>query len=420
MIASRERNAPRIVLVAMDLKSTHPFWLIKNGLIRSYPALKEDVRCDVTVIGSGIGGALVADRLAAMGQHVVVLDRREVVMGSTSASTSLLQYEIDVMLIDLAARIGPSSARRAYQLCYQSIDRLAELVETLPVDCGFDRKLSLYIASNEKDAEKLRREHTARRACDIDVDYIAAAPLRETYGLNYPAALVSRQAASVDAYRLAHALLERTCDAGGEVYDRTDVTRFEQLPGRVRLHTDRGPIVEAKHVVIATGYETQHMLREKIVDLKSTYAVVTQPLPDLEPYLEPWDQDWIMWETKRPYFYLRATSDNRLLAGGEDDNFRDPARRDRNLLAKSQALQARLRDFFPELELEIEYRWAGTFGETVDGLPYIGVSPEYPNCLFALGFGGNGITFSSIAADLIAQCLSGTTPDDLDIFRFGR
>lgn len=400
----------------MDLKSAQPFWLVKNGTIRTYPALSTDLVCDVAVVGAGIAGALVADRLSSLGWHVVVLDRREAASGSTSASTSLLQYELDVMLIDLAKLIGRDRAQRAYELSYQSIDRLAELVESLPRDCGFERKLSIYIASDEHDAHALRREQVARQACGIAVDYIEAAQLRDAFGLNYPGALISPQAASVDAYQLAHALLERTCEAGGEVYGRTAVNRFQQRPGGMRLHTDCGPIVEAKQVILATGYESQQMLREKIIDLKSTYAIVTQPLGELEP----WNEDWIMWETKRPYLYLRSTTDNRLIAGGEDDNFRDPVRRDRNLPEKSRRLHARLAALFPELDIEIDGQWAGTFGETDDGLPYIGSSPEFPCCLFALGFGGNGITFSSMAADMIAETLTGHPPADLCLFRFGR
>jgi cation diffusion facilitator CzcD-associated flavoprotein CzcO len=48
----------------MDLTSGAPFWIIKNGLLATYPRLKRDRRCDVAVIGGGITGALVAHRFA--------------------------------------------------------------------------------------------------------------------------------------------------------------------------------------------------------------------------------------------------------------------------------------------------------------------------------------------------------------------
>ncbi len=402
----------------MDLKSTHPFWLIKNGLIRTFPALMQDIDCDVAVVGAGVTGALVAERLARSGRHVIVLDRREAALGSTSASTSLLQYEIDVMLTDLCEIIGKEDAEQAYRLSYASIYQIAELVESLPNRAEFQFRKSLYVASNERHMKKLREELAARKACGFDVHMLERDQLTSDFGLNYPGAILSNHAATVDAYQLTHSLLSRLQSLGGHVYDRTTVQGFNESSGprKMRLKTDRGAVVHCDVAIIATGYESQSMLREKIVDLKSTYAVVTQPLDDLSP----WSEEWIMWETARPYLYLRATSDRRLLAGGEDDNFRDPARRDRNLKSKSEKLLRRLESLFPGKPLEIEYRWAGTFGETHDGLAYIGATPEYPGCLFALGFGGNGITFSTIAANLIADAVDGRPAPEMRLFRFGR
>jgi glycine/D-amino acid oxidase-like deaminating enzyme len=158
------------------------------------------------------------------------------------------------------------------------------------------------------------------------------------------------------------------------------------------------------------------MLKAKVVKLKSTYALVSQPLESLAP----WDPDWIMWEAKDPYLYLRATSENRLLVGGEDDDFRNPVKRDLSLPKKVATIKSKVTKLLPSLEWEVEFAWAGTFGETDDGLAYIGPSPEYPGCYFALGFGGNGITFSSIAAGILADLLTGRQNADAELFRFGR
>jgi len=175
-------------------------------------------------------------------------------------------------------------------------------------------------------------------------------------------------------------------------------------------------MITARHVVIATGYEVQSMLREKVTDLTSTYAVVSQPLKSLEP----WDNRWVLWEAKNPYLYLRTTSDNRLLVGGEDDPFRNPAKRDARLPKKARRLHEKVKELLPDLDWEVEFAWAGTFGSTEDGLAYIGATREYRHCYFALGFGGNGITFSAIAADLLADMLTGKPNDDAALFRFGR
>ena len=405
----------------MDLKSNFPFWLVKNGLLATYPPLEHDEACDVLVLGAGITGAIFAERLSREGFDVVVLDRRDVGQGSTSASTALLQYEIDTHLTDLTKLVGRAAAERAYQLSVASIDTLERLALHSPVDCGFRRKRSVYAASTEADAAGLRLELEARLACGIQAAWVGPRELHDQFAVDYPGAIVSEAAASCDPYRLAHGLLQQAQERGTRVFDRTEVTVFEPCGGggdsaQVVVSTDRGPRVRAKQVVFASGYESQQYLRERVVTFKSTYALVTQPLPSVAP----WPEDCMFWESARPYLYLRATDDRRLLAGGEDDDFHSPARRDARLGTKADKILERLRTMFPTLALETEFAWAGTFGETQDGLAYIGRPAEMPWGNFALGFGGNGITFSAIAADIIADELCGRPNSDAEIFRFGR
>jgi glycine/D-amino acid oxidase-like deaminating enzyme len=79
----------------MNLHSPSPYWLLRHGIINSYPSLNHDIKTDIAVMGAGISGALVANQLCRAGYKVVVVDRRHVGLGSTAASTALLQYEID-------------------------------------------------------------------------------------------------------------------------------------------------------------------------------------------------------------------------------------------------------------------------------------------------------------------------------------
>ncbi len=128
------------------MTSNHPYWFMKSGLLNTYPFLDHDVVCDVAVVGAGITGAMVAYRLSSEGHSVVVIDGRDVCRGSTSASTALLQYEIDVSLTDLAKMIGEQNAGRAYRLSHQAIDDLEQLIHETEADCGFRRKQSIQIA----------------------------------------------------------------------------------------------------------------------------------------------------------------------------------------------------------------------------------------------------------------------------------
>src|SRR4029453_4779069 len=122
----------------MDLKSGTPFWLIKDGLLAPYPSLKHNIRCDVVVVGGGISGALAAHHLTEPGVDTVVLEKRDIGYGSTSASTSLLQYEIDTHLHELIDMIGERDAVRSYQVCLEALGKAEGLIAALGDRCGFE------------------------------------------------------------------------------------------------------------------------------------------------------------------------------------------------------------------------------------------------------------------------------------------
>jgi glycine/D-amino acid oxidase-like deaminating enzyme len=400
----------------MKLTSDYPYWLLRNGLRYSYPALDGDISCDVVIVGGGITAAILVDRFSQEGLRTIVCDRRDLCTGSTSASTALLQYEIDVSLTEMTKMIGAEKASRAYRLSHASIDKLDKIATSLDLDVGFRRKTSIHLADNRRTALELAEEARARKQLGLDVTYHDAEDLKRSFRLEGAAALSTQQAASCDPYLLALALFQRSQKFGAQIYDRTEIQELLHDGGICKLTTDRGCTITSKHAIYANGYESQAMLREKIVNLDNTYALASEPLLDIQP----WDVDWLLWEAKEPYLYLRITADNRLLAGGEDDEYHSPARRDRAIEKKSVRVEKKVRKLIPDLKWEPAYSWAGTFGKTKDGLAYIGPTPEYPGAHFALCFGGNGITFSAIAADILADLVSKGTSPDAELFAFSR
>jgi glycine/D-amino acid oxidase-like deaminating enzyme len=403
----------------MDLTSGAPFWPLKNGLLGVYPPLLRDEKCDVVIIGGGVTGALCAYFLTVAGLDVVLLDKRDIGMGSTAASTSLLLYELDIDLVDLSNLIGLENARHAYSLCREAIDKIEALIPQLNHDCGFVRSKSLYLASRKRDMEKLAREYSARRDAGFRVDFWDERTLKKVSSVPHSAAILSHAAAQMDAFRFTHELLKKAATNGLRVYDRTAAEQYEYSSAGVRLKTTRGPAISAQKIIFATGYEAQQQLQQKVVQLHSTYAIVTEPLPNFAGWPEA-RRPWMMWETARPYLYLRATSDGRAIVGGEDIVFKNEIARDALISSKAGVLLERFHELFPDIKTEIAFAWTGTFGATKDGLAYIGKSPEFESALFALGFGGNGITFSIIAAEIIRDaCLNCENPN-AQLFGFKR
>jgi len=398
----------------MDLKSGYPFWAVKNGLMQAFEPLLEDVRCDVAVIGGGITGAIIADALVDAGLEVCVFEQRDVGWGSSAASTGLLQYEIDTHLTDLAREYGQDAAVRAYRACQDAIGRLGELARGVG-DVDFAPSDSLYFASHRWHVRRLRNEFEARRRAGLDTCWLEGSDIARDYGFDAPAGLLTSTAARLDPYRMAHRLLQRLQRRGAGVYARTRVVPVRATTRQVTLAGENGARVIARHVVVAAGYEAQRWIDQGVARNRSSYACITEPV-DAGVLA-----DTMLWETARPYLYLRTTGDSRLLVGGGDDAIDIPKRRDIRVEKKAARLMKRVEGLFPGLSLRPAFSWAGTFAETSDGLPFFGPHPQWgPRVLFAMAYGGNGIVYSMIGADLLRARLEKRAHPLRELFGFER
>lgn len=399
----------------MDLRSAYPYWMLKHGIIKSYPSLTENITTDVTVIGGGITGALVASHLCNAGLETVVVDKRHIGMGSTAASTAMLQYEIDVPLHKLIQLTDEQTAIESYRLSYQSILDIKAIAAELNTDVAFKTRPSMQFASFKKDVPDLKKEISLRNKIDIRAEWFDNKTLGKTFGINKSGGIFSSRAAQIDPYSFTHALLAQSIHKGTRVYDHTEIENIVYTPRGVKLYTSDKRVINSRYIVIACGYESQKYIPRKVQQLKSTYATISEPLNrnDL------WYKNALIWETAIPYIYCRVTSDNRVILGGKDDN-KAPSARDKALSLKTSLLKKEFNKLFPHIIFKPDFKWAGYFASTKDGLPYIGKIPQRPRTYFALGFGGNGITFSVIAAQIIRDMLTGKKNKHENLFSFNR
>lgn len=401
----------------MRLTSVEPFWLVKNGILHSYPSLDEDIEADIVIVGAGITGSLIAHQCVADGYKTIIIDKREVCHGSTSATTSMLQYEIDLPLFELIDMIGEKGAVLSYKACFDSIDQLLDISKKIKSTCGFKKKESLYFASRKKDVPWLKKEFEARKKHGFAVKWLDAQSIQKKYQLeNSYGGILSEQGGSIDAFQMAHDLLFYNHKKGLQIYDKTDIVNIEYRSKDVLVHTEFEKTIKTKKVIFCNGFESTEIIPEKIVNLLSTYAVVGEEDKKAHSLLK----NTLFWNTADPYNYMRTTDDNRFLIGGEDEDFVNADKRDALLKKKADKLAKTMTKLFPNYNFRVDFGWAGTFGETKDGLPYIGKHPDFKNAYFVLGFGGNGITFSAIGMTMVSDMLKGKTHELSEYFKFGR
>ena len=154
--------------------------------------------------------------------------------------------------------------------------------------------------------------------------------------------------------------------------------------------------------------------------MRRTYVLVTERIPS-RIRRQIGLRDVMLWDTERPYHYVRWTDDGRLLLGGEDRPVKAGTARG---LQFAQAAKE-LREYFvahlpPIGGVKIAGSGEGLLAMTPDGLPYIGRHRHYPGHLFALGYGGNGMSFAALAARLLLDEIRGITTPEHELFAFNR
>jgi glycine/D-amino acid oxidase-like deaminating enzyme len=397
----------------LDLRTGKPVWSAYRAPAVPIGKLRRDVRTDVLVIGMGVSGAMAADALTAAGLDVVLVDRRGPLKGSTAATTALVQHEIDTPLVLLAERIGRAKAERAWRRSRLSTLNLKARIDELGIDCRLAPRPSLYLAGNVLGLGDLREEAERRRLAGIHATYLPRSVLKEKFGIDRAGAILSHDNLSLDPRRLTAGLLLKARERGARTYAPVEVTALHQRKERVVAQTRNGPLIEARFVVAATGYELAPLVPSANHRIISTWAIATKPQKRVL-----WGDEAMIWEASDPYLYLRATHDGRVICGGEDEDFSDAEKRDALIGDKTARLSRKLKKLVPALDAEAEFAWAGSFGTTGTGLPLIGPLPRHRRIFAILGYGGNGITYAQIASEMVTAALAGKRDSDADLFAF--
>jgi glycine/D-amino acid oxidase-like deaminating enzyme len=377
--------------------------------------LRGNPRCDVLIVGAGISGAMVADALSASGLHVILCDRRPLLQGSTAASTAMVLHEIDTPLSHLVKQLGRKNAERIWRRSSLAVHALRERARNLGFDDSIEDSDSLYLQGDMLDAHGLQREAAARTRAGFEVEYLNASQVQAEYGIRRRAGLRTANAFSADPRVLAAGMLRAAVARGAQLFSPEEVTEVHAVRGGVRAVTASGHRIAARHLVFATGYELAHCVPAAGHRIVSTWAIATVPQRRL-----PWVRPSLIWEASEHYLYLRTTADGRVLCGGGDEDFADATKRAALLESKRDWLQRRLCTFAPQVDARVAYAWGGSFGISAHGLPTIDQIPGMPRCYALLGYGGNGITFSMMGAQMLRNVLTGEGDEDLDLVRFRR
>lgn len=373
-----------------------------------------DLDVEVAVIGGGVMGVTAGYLLKRAGRRVAVIERGRCGMGETGRSAAHLTAVTDTRLTDLVEQLGPECARAVWHAGFAALARIRANVRDERINCGFAWvpgylwAASFGYSTAQAAASALRREVDAAGDLGIDAAFVEALPV-----LDRPAVLFENQA-RLDPVAYLQVLASRIPGDGSFLVEGAEVTSVEDRPltvwaGHRRIRADF--VVIATHLPLPTalGPERASWFETNAFPYR-TYAVSGTAAPGRLP-------EGLFWENvNAPYEYLRvdrrAGDDDLVVLGGHDHW----AGQVESAGGRFRALSRRLEALVPDVR--ITHRWAGEVIETRDGLPFIGEAG--PNRFVGTGFGGNGLTFGTLAGMMAVDAALGRTTAWTDIFSTDR
>ena len=403
------------------LRRGRTIWVGRTKPAARYPILRGHHEAEVAIVGGGMTGAMVAEAFTRAGVSVALVEASRIGMGSTAASTALLLQEPDYDLDALERKYGPKKAKRIWQLGQDAAASFIETIRRLDIKCDLEERPSLYYTLAADRARLLRRELKRRRQAGLGGEWLDARALERVSGIGGEGGAIRTTGnAQLNPLRACIGFIGIAAKRGAAIFERSTITRIRQVGDGVRLYSSTGTI-DAAQVVIATGYATRYFrpLAGRF-RMRHTYVLATNRI-GLPARRRLGIGKVMLWDTERPYHYVRWTPDHRLLLGGADHPVKPGARHDAQFADATQTLRDYFEELFPTLaKVGIDRCWEGLFAMTPDSLPYIGPHRRYPKHAFALGYGGNGMTFAALAARILVEQWQGVESRDHELFAFNR
>jgi len=398
---------------------TSPWVHSFSGRRPEFARLRGEHTADVVIIGGGLTGCATAHACASAGLNTLLVERDRVGLGSAGRSAGLLLGDPRPSFRDVAQAHGVRAARRVFDAWRRAAVEGATLLRRLRVPGGVEDYDSL-IAAFREDEKTLRREFTAREEAGLDAKWLTQKQVRQATGLDAPAGIRLRPGYAVDPYRACLALASAAAKRKARLFEKSPVTKVRFGRRGVELTLD-GAVVRASTVIVATGSATAEFrpLRRHF-KRRETYLVLTEPMPvAMRRQVGP--RTATVRDTRSPRHRIHWTTDDRILVAG-GDQVETPARtREAVLVQRTGQLMYELLMMYPAISgLRPEFGWELPYGETADGLMYVGPHRNYPHHLFALGGDADSITDAFLASRILARAAAGTPEKGDEVFGWTR
>ncbi len=370
--------------------NTNPYWIESTEESR-FPKLDRDIEVDIAIIGGGIVGISSAYLINQAGFNTTVIEADRILNGTTGHTTAKITSQHGIIYSNIVRQMGEELARQYADANQAAIQHIADIVDTIGIDCDFKRRSAFVYTCTNKYVDKLAKETQTAADLGIKASFLDGVPLP----FDTKAAMRFDDQAQFHPLKYLKALAQEFINEGGSIYENTAAINIERGNKPVII-TREGNNITADKVIVATHFpffDGGGLFFTKIYPEKS-YIVAAE--------IEEQFPEGMFISAESPGRSLRSQPYNNgeivLFAGehhktghGEDTNLH------------YQNLYNFARDNFNVRN--VPYKWSTQDYMTLDGVPYVGVlTPQDPNLYVATGFGKWGMT-NGTAASIILRDL---------------
>lgn len=371
--------------------------------------LVRDIDVDVAIIGSGATGMSTALYLAQEhGIRATVLEANQAAWGCSSRSGGQGQNASGrLKRSQWIERWGLDTAKKLDAEIRSGFENFRHL--TTQIDCDAYDGGHLYLAHR---AEKLAGLDTEARLMREKFGYATRMMSAEEVRRDYcderetVGAMFEPEGVGIHPLKFTFGLMRRARALGVTVHTSSPVQGWHTIDGVHHLQTPAG-VVRARRVAVCTGGYTGQalnpLLKNRIMPILSN-SVVTRPLTDAELKATNFKSLTFLTDTRTLRFYYRLLKGNRLQIGSRSAVTGADAEDPVHLKLLTDAIA---RKFPPLAGIRIDYSWWGWVDMSHDMMPRITQPDAGKKIWYAVGYGGNGVSFSTWAGKRLAERVAG-------------